>query len=47
MRALISNRDYGRGTLTYAAAGKQQAWKLRRDFMSPRYTTEWSELLSI
>jgi DNA polymerase V len=48
MNALDSlNRDYGRGTLTYAAAGKQQAWKLRRDFTSPRYTTEWSELLSV
>ncbi len=48
MDALDSlNRDYGRGTLTYAAAGKQQAWKLRRDFTSPRYTTEWSELLSV
>lgn len=48
MNALDSlNRDYGRDTLTYAAAGKQQAWKLRRDFMSPRYTTEWRELLSV
>ncbi|MEA2950929.1 MAG: polymerase [Alphaproteobacteria bacterium] len=48
MDALDSlNRDYGRGTLTYAAAGKQQAWKLRRDFTSPRYTTEWGELLSV
>jgi DNA polymerase V len=41
------NRDYGRGTLGYAAAGKQQAWKLRRDMLSPRYTTEWNELLSV
>ena len=48
MHALDSlNRDYGRGTLTYAAAGKQQAWKLRRDFTSPRYTTEWNELLLV
>jgi DNA polymerase V len=48
MRALDSlNRDHGRGTLSYAAAGRQQGWKLRRDFTSPRYTTEWSELLSV
>ncbi|WP_354109304.1 DUF4113 domain-containing protein [Bradyrhizobium sp. S3.12.5] len=30
------NAYYGRGTLTYASAGRRQAWKLRRDFISPR-----------
>lgn len=46
MDALDSlNAYYGRGTLTYASAGRRQAWKLRRDFISPRYTTSWEELL--
>jgi DNA polymerase V len=41
------NAQYGRDTLTYAAAGRRKPWKLRRDFMSPRYTTDWNELLSV
>jgi DNA polymerase V len=48
MKALDSlNEYYGRGTLTYASAGRQQAWKLRRDHISPRYTTSWEELLKV
>jgi DNA polymerase V len=48
MRAMDGlNAHYGRDTLAYAAAGRQKAWKLRRDFMSPRYTTSWRELLSV
>ncbi|EKS35374.1 Y-family DNA polymerase [Afipia clevelandensis] len=48
MKALDGlNAHYGRGTLTYASAGRQQAWKLRRDHISPRYTTSWDELLRV
>lgn len=48
MEALDSlNGYYGRGTLTYASLGRRQAWKLRRDHISPRYTTCWEELLSV
>lgn len=48
MKALDSlNAYYGRGTLTYASSGRRQAWKLRRDFISPRYTTSWKELLTV
>jgi DNA polymerase V len=41
------NADCGRATLADAAAGRRKAWKLRRDFMSPRFTTTWSELLAV
>ncbi|MGE3993360.1 Y-family DNA polymerase [Pseudorhodoplanes sp.] len=48
MKALDSlNAYYGRGTLTYASSGRRQAWKLRRDYISPRYTTSWEELLRV
>jgi DNA polymerase V len=38
------NRKMGRGTLRLAAEGFQQAWKVRTDYPSPRYTTRWEEL---
>ena len=38
------NRKLGRGTLRLAAEGFQQAWKIRTDYPSPRYTTRWAEL---
>ena len=41
------NRRYGRGTVTYGTAGRDQAWKLRRDYASARYTTSWQELLEV
>jgi DNA polymerase V len=48
MKAMDSlNAHYGRDTLGYASAGRKKAWKLRRDFMSPRYTTSWDELLAV
>lgn len=48
MKALDGlNAHYGRDTLADASAGRQKAWKLRRDFMSSRYTTCWEELLFV
>ena len=48
MRTLDSlNARYGRDTVTYAASGRRRAWKLRSDQLSPRYTTDWEELLSV
>jgi len=34
----------GRGTLYFAGQGIQQAWQMKREMLSPRYTTRWSEL---
>src|SRR3546814_6667141 len=46
MRAIDSlNRRFGRDTVTYGTTGTRRAWKLRREFISRRYTTSWDELL--
>jgi len=48
MRAVDAiNLRYGRDTVTYAATGTRRAWKLRSEFISPRYSTSWEELLSV
>ena len=41
------NGRYGRDTVRFAATGIGRAWKLRREFISPRYTTCWEELLTV
>ena len=35
------NGKYGRGTLRLAAEGVEKVWQMRRENLSPRYTTEW------
>lgn len=48
MRAVDAlNQRYGRDTVTFAASGLRRRWKLRSDFISPRYTTCWDELLRV
>jgi DNA polymerase V len=41
------NLRFGRNTVGFAAAGRRQPWKLRREFLSPRFTTAWNELLRV
>jgi DNA polymerase V len=41
------NQRYGGNTLTFAAAGKRQPWKMQRDRLSPCYTTDWEGLLRV
>ena len=41
------NSLWGRGTLRSAAEGTAKAWKMKRERMSPRYTTAWNELLRV
>lgn len=38
------NRRAGRGTLQLASAGIRNAWAMKRDRMTPAYTTRWEEL---
>lgn len=38
------NKKWGRGTLRAAAASGKQAWQMRRERLSPAYTTSWAEL---
>ena len=38
------NTAYGRGALRSAAEGVRQSWRMKRDRMSPAYTTRWDQL---
>lgn len=37
----------GRGTLYFAGQGIQQQWAMKREMLSPRYTTRFSDLLRV
>lgn len=41
------NSKNGRGTLYFAGQGIQQRWQMKRDMLSPRYTTRFSDLLMV
>lgn len=41
------NKKVGRGTLYFAGQGLQQQWQMKREMLSPRYTTRYSDLLVI
>lgn len=41
------NAKVGRGTLYFAGEGIQQQWAMKRDMLSPRYTTRYSDLLRV
>jgi DNA polymerase V len=41
------NQRYGRDTVFVAAQGTQQKWAMRRDFLTPQYTTKWHSLPQI
>ncbi len=38
------NQKWGRGAIRLAAERRHHPWQMRRDRMSPRYTTSWDEL---
>lgn len=38
------NERYGRGSLRLAVEGMEKPWQMRRERLSPRYTTEWAGL---
>lgn len=38
------NEKWGRDTVSFASSGIKQRWKMKREMMSPRYTTVWEEL---
>ncbi|MGK6418577.1 Y-family DNA polymerase [Citrobacter freundii] len=41
------NAKDGRGTLYFAGQGVQTQWAMKRDMLSPRYTTRYSDLLRV
>lgn len=38
------NRKMGKGSVTTAASGGRHRWAMRREKMSPNYTSDWNEL---
>ncbi len=38
------NARYGKDTLQYASAGLNKGWEMRRDKMSPEFTTRWKDI---
>jgi DNA polymerase V len=41
------NKIYGRDTLFFAIQGITRSWKMRQSRLSSRFTTQWSEILTI
>jgi DNA polymerase V len=41
------NEEDGRGTLYFAGQGIQQQWQMKREMLSPRYTTRYADLLTV
>ena len=41
------NAKNGRGSLYFAGQGIQAGWQMKRDMLSPRYTTRFSDLLQV
>ncbi|MCF7913368.1 MAG: Y-family DNA polymerase [Candidatus Cloacimonetes bacterium] len=41
------NNIWGPGTLAYAAAGINKSWQMKRELLSPNYTSDWRQLLSV
>jgi DNA polymerase V len=45
MKTLDSiNTRYGTHTLRVAATGTDQAWKMKSENVSPKYTSDWDQL---
>ncbi|HDX4048738.1 TPA: Y-family DNA polymerase [Enterobacter soli] len=41
------NTENGRGTLYFAGQGIQQQWQMKREMLSPRYTTRFADLPTV
>jgi len=41
------NAVWGPGTLAYAAAGINKGWQMKRELLSPNYTSNWKQLLNV
>ncbi|MWL73961.1 DUF4113 domain-containing protein, partial [Escherichia coli] len=45
MTIMDKMNEKGRGTLYFAGQGIQQQWQMKREMLSPRYTTRIGDLL--
>ena len=41
------NQKYGTDSLFLAAQGIDQKWAMRREFLTPQYTSRWSDIPKI
>jgi len=41
------NVKWGSNTIKYASSGLEQSWRMKRAKLSPRYTTNWDEMLEV
>jgi DNA polymerase V len=41
------NAIYGRDSLFFAVQGSTRSWKMRQSKLSGRFTTQWSEILTM
>lgn len=41
------NQRMGKHTLQLSGVRKQALWQIKRELLSPRYTTRWDELLEV
>ncbi|MDF3078019.1 MAG: hypothetical protein K0S09_1908 [Sphingobacteriaceae bacterium] len=41
------NSHYGKGTLRMATEDKKHNWDMRRNFLSPNYTTDWKDIIKV
>ena len=41
------NHKYGSDTLHYASQGLDEKWSMRREFLTPQYTTSWGDIPKI
>ncbi|MGE5446360.1 MAG: Y-family DNA polymerase [Ignavibacteriales bacterium] len=42
-----TNRKWGSETIRYGSSGLEQQWRMKRARLSPRYTTNWDEILVV
>ncbi|KKN85110.1 hypothetical protein LCGC14_0282790 [marine sediment metagenome] len=41
------NRKMGRGSIRFARTNPEPGWGMRREYLSPAYMTDWSQLLKV
>ncbi len=41
------NQYYGSGTIRLASEGFRKLWAMKRENVSPNYTTEWKDIIKV
>ena len=43
----LINQKNGNDTLYFASQGIKKSWKMKRELISPAYTSNWDEVLTV